>query len=112
MKVIPVAPEPAEIQMLGKLASEPAEIVLLVDELSVVLMIEVERVRVNPVVVEVSQTVPVPERDHVPVLIVITLVFALAEENKPVEIFFVLASMVPLVRVKVAVAPSVKSSCN
>jgi len=101
VKVKPVAPEPAEIQMLGKPAREPAEMVLLVEELSVVLRVAVVAVRVNPVMVDVSQTVPVVFSIQVPLPMVRVLVLLLAEENIPAVTFLLLASNVPLVRVKV-----------
>ena len=87
VKVIPLAPDPAEIQMLGKLAREPAEMVLLVAEPSVVLMVEVDLVSVSPVVFEVSQTVPMLVNVHVPEPMVNTLVAAPADETIPALTF-------------------------
>ena len=98
--------------MLGKLASEPAEIVLLVLELSVVFIVAVLALSVKLVLVAVVQTVPVPLSVQVPLPIVIVRVLELLELNNPVVKFLPLASKVPLLSWKVLVEPVVKASCK
>ena len=112
VKVTPLAPEPAEIQILEKLATDPAEIVLLVEEVSVVLMVAELPENVSPVVVAVVHTVPVEASVHVPVPMVIVRVLLLDELNNPIEKLLLLASKVPLVSITALVAPTVKASAN
>ena len=101
---------PAEIQMLGNPLSEPAEIVLFVEELSVVLMVAVVEVRVRFVVVLVSQTVPVPDSVQVPLPIVIVLVLELLDENAITWKLTLLTDKVPRVKVKAVLELLIKLS--
>ena len=98
---------PRDHQILLKV-SPPPEKVLAVVDVSVILIVEVSWPSVSPVIVAVVQTVPVPDSVQVPLPIVITLVFELLEENFPIEKFLLFASKVPLVRVTVLVAPTVR----
>ncbi len=112
VKVKPEAPDPAEIQMLGKPDKDPAEIVLLVEELSVVFMVAVFEVKVKFVVVAVVHTVPVEASVQVPEPIVRVRVLVLLVSNDPMEKFLLLASNVPLVRVTNRLDPTVRLSAS
>ena len=68
-------------------------------------MVEVLAFNVRPVVVEVFQIVPVPERFIVEAPSVSVLVLELEESNNPLVIVCPLVSSVPLVSVTVAALP-------
>ena len=79
-----MAPAPAEIQMLGKFTTDPAEIVLPVAEASVVLIVMgVVPLKLRPVEVALVKTVPVEAKAKVPGPS-ISLVFEFDVENNPV----------------------------
>lgn len=79
---------------------------------SVIFMVLVVAVNVRFVAVDVSQTVPVPERVHVPEPMVRVLVLLLAEDKEAAVTLRLLALKVPPVRVRapeiVMLAPKVK----
>ena len=81
-------------------------------EVSVILMVEVFAFKVRPVIVPVSQIVPVPLSVHVPLPMVRVRVLELVEENLPAVIFLLLASNVPLVRVTVLVLLVIRLSAS
>jgi hypothetical protein len=98
---------PLENQRLLNVAPPPEKViaVLLV---SVILMVELEGVRVRPVVVAVVQTVPVAAKLQVPVPISIDLVLEFEELTAPASKDWLLASKVPLVIVRVLAASILK----
>src|SRR5438552_2102243 len=97
--------------MLLKVAPPPAKVTPVL-ELSVALMVEVFWFNVRPVVVDVSQTVPVPLRVQVPDPMVMVRVLVLAEETLAALTVKLLALNVPAVTVRAPLiamlAPEVK----
>jgi len=101
MMTAPLLAAPDIVILLYVLA--PPANILDVADVSVINIVDALQVNVRLVAVDTSHIVPVPESVHVPEPMVIDLVFSLLEVNAAIDIFWLLASNVPDVRVSVPV---------
>ena len=88
---------PAPVHHILLKVSPPPLNVFVCELASVTFIVEVHSVRVNPVIVAIFHTVPVPESVSVPDHIVIVRVLELVEANVVKEWLRLLKSSVPLV---------------